>query len=180
MQRVMIIGGPGSGKTTLALELGERTGLPVFHMDQIHHLPGWVERDREEKGRLCSEVHARERWIFEGNHSAAYPERVARADTCIWLDLPVSLRLARVVWRTLRHYGQDRPSLPENCPERFSREFFAFIWRTRNTTRVRPLAIKADPPPHLTFVHITSVAELRRYLASLNLTVCAALAQTSG
>ena len=44
MRRVMVIGAPGSGKSTLARALGERTGLPVFHMDHIHHLPGWAER----------------------------------------------------------------------------------------------------------------------------------------
>lgn len=176
MRRVMIIGGPGSGKTTLALRLGKITGLPVYHMDQIHHLPGWVERPRDEKSRMCEDVHARDTWIFEGNHSSAYPGRIARADTCIWLDLPVALRLCRVVWRTLKHYGQDRPSLPENCPERFSWEFIAFIWRTRQSGRIKPAAIKADPPPHLTFVHLRSGRDANRYLQGLTLTSVQGLA----
>lgn len=42
MRRVMIVGHPGSGKSTLARAMGERTGLPVVHIDQIHWRPGWV------------------------------------------------------------------------------------------------------------------------------------------
>ena len=49
MQRVMILGQPGSGKSTLAQKLGACTGLPVFHIDNIHWSPGWVERPSDEK-----------------------------------------------------------------------------------------------------------------------------------
>jgi adenylate kinase family enzyme len=56
MQRVMIVGQPGSGKSTLARKLGQRTGLPVIHIDTIHRQPGWVERSWDEKTRLCHEV----------------------------------------------------------------------------------------------------------------------------
>lgn len=56
MQRVMIVGQPGSGKSRLAQALGARTGLPVVHIDTIHWQPGWVERSFNEKTRLCHEV----------------------------------------------------------------------------------------------------------------------------
>ena len=89
MQKVLIIGCSGSGKSTLARMLSERTGLPLVHLDQHYWQPGWVERSRTEKDRLTREVHARERWIFEGGHSRTWPERMARADTLIWLDVPL-------------------------------------------------------------------------------------------
>lgn len=73
----MIIGQPGSGKSTLARTLGDITGLPVVHIDTIHWMPGWQERPRTEKTRLCEEVHARDQWIFEGGHSITWPSRVA-------------------------------------------------------------------------------------------------------
>ena len=66
MRRVMVVGGPGSGKSTFARALSAKTGLPVFHMDLIHWLPGWVERPSAEKSRLTKKVHAKEAWIFEG------------------------------------------------------------------------------------------------------------------
>ncbi len=56
MQRVMIVGQPGSGKSALARKLGQRTGFPVIHIDTIHWQPGWVERSWDEKTRFCNEV----------------------------------------------------------------------------------------------------------------------------
>ena len=44
MKRVMIVGQPGAGKSTIARQIGQRTGLPVVHIDKIHWMPGWVER----------------------------------------------------------------------------------------------------------------------------------------
>ncbi|MBM7067304.1 DNA topology modulation protein FlaR [Actibacterium sp. 188UL27-1] len=167
MKRVMIIGQPGSGKSTLARMLGERTGLPVRHIDLIHWKSGWVERSRNEKHAMAHEVHMQDRWIFEGNMSATYPERIARADTCIWLDIPLWLRLWRVAKRTVAHYGQVRPDLPDGCPEQFSAEFYHFIWTTRKTGRLQGLKIVSDPPPHLAVHHLQSVQEVRRFLASI-------------
>lgn len=137
MRRVMIIGQPGSGKSTLARSVGEITHLPVVHMDQIHWQPGWVERDRAEKTRMCHDVHRRPAWVFEGDHSATWPDRLAHADTLIWLDLPFARRMWRVTRRTATGWGRTRADLPENCPERFDTEFFGYIWRTRETGRAR-------------------------------------------
>ena len=155
MKRVMIVGGPGSGKSTLARLMGERTGLPVFHMDHIHWKPGWIERSREEKNALTHRVHMREAWIFEGGHSSTYDERVERADTFIWLDVPVALRIFRVLKRSLQHYGRSRPDLPAGCPERFNwqtAEFLGFIWRTRHSARAKLDRIYRNPPEHLEVV----------------------------
>ncbi len=168
MQRVMIVGGPGSGKSTLARALGAMTGLPVFHMDHIHWQSGWVERPKDEKDRLTEAVHALDRWIFEGGHSRTYPGRIARADTLIWLDMPVTLRFRRVLWRSLRWRGQTRPDLPDGCIERFgpeTLEFWRFIWRTRTSARQRILTITQDPPAHLTIIHLRRPAEVGAFLS---------------
>jgi adenylate kinase family enzyme len=152
MRRVMIVGGPGSGKTTLAVELGRRTGLPVVHMDHIHWTPGWIERRAEEKDRLVWAAHRREAWILEGGHSRSYADRVAHADTLVWLDVPVGLRLWRVLRRAWTWRGRSRPDLPPGCPERLDREtlaFVRFILRSRRASRAKIAAIFADPPPHL-------------------------------
>jgi len=170
MKRVMIVGGPGSGKSMLAAALGEKTGLPVFHMDKIHYRPGWVERSRQEKDRLTHEVHIQDRWIFEGGHSNTYAERVARADTFIWLDVPVGLRVFRVLKRSLRYYGRSRPDLPDGCPERFNWqtvEFLTFIWRTRHSARNKLKRIFCDPPAHLTVHRLASLEDVRRFVAAI-------------
>lgn len=143
MRRVMVVGQPGSGKSTFALALGRRLGLPVVHMDRLHWAPGWVERPVEERLGLARDAAARDAWIIEGNYFAAGPERLARADLLVWLDRPVGLRLGRVLRRALRDLGRTRPDMAEGCPERLRNlpGFAAYIWRTRRTRRTGRAAI---------------------------------------
>ena len=173
MQRVMIIGQPGSGKSTLARLLGEKTFLPVVHMDHIHWKPGWVERDQAAKTRMVLDEIAHPAWIFEGGHSRTYAARLARADTLIWLDVSVGLRLSRVLWRTARGYGRTRPDLPEGCPEQFSAEFLRWIWRTRHSARSRMQALFDRAVPPKTRVRLTSLREVRTYLSTLDTALAA-------
>lgn len=168
MKRVMIVGQPGSGKSTLARLIGEKTGLPVVHMDAaVHWKPGWVERTRPEKNELALGIERREEWVFEGNLSSTYDHRLTRCDTLIVMVFPLALRVWRVVKRTIRDYGRNRPDLPENCPERFDREFYDYIWVTRKTgvDRIMALVDKADAD---TQVHILrSRREVDYFLANL-------------
>jgi adenylate kinase family enzyme len=167
MRRVMIVGGPGSGKSTLARAVGARTGLPVFHMDQIHYRPNWIERSRDEKDRLTREVHRQDAWIFEGGHSRTYPERIGRADTLIWLDVPVALRLWRILRRWVVYRGRTRPDMPPGCRERVTLEFVAFILRTRRSARARHAALWRDPPAHVRAHRLRTPREVRDFLDSL-------------
>jgi len=167
MRRIMIIGQPGAGKSTLAREIGVIAHLPVFHIDHIHYRSGWIERAGAEKDALCADVHAKEEWVFEGGRSSTWPERLARADTLIWLDVGLPLRLWRVLSRTLRYHGRSRPDLPAGCPERFEAEFFAFIWRTRHGARERIRTFYDDAPPHKSRVHLVGGRAAAHYLEGL-------------
>ncbi|MBJ2149929.1 AAA family ATPase [Paracoccus sp. IB05] len=167
MQRIMIIGQPGSGKSTLARALSRITGLPVIHIDRIHWQSGWVERSRAEKTRLCHEAEAGEAWIFEGGHSATWDNRIRRADLLIWLDLPPGLRMWRVLWRLVRHYGRSRPDLPEGCPERLGREslaFWAWIWNTRHSARQGMARLAGSEAAEGKLVHLRSRREVAAWL----------------
>lgn len=167
MQRVMIVGGPGSGKSTLARALGARTGLPVVHVDKIHWLPGWVERSKAEKSRLAHIEEAKPEWIFEGSLTATWPHRAARADTLIWLDLNVSLRLWRVTKRIFQHYGRSRPDLTDGCRESIrwdTFDFYRFIWRTRHTRGVAIRKLIATHA-HLTVHHLQNRKDVAAFMA---------------
>jgi adenylate kinase family enzyme len=135
----MIVGQPGSGKSSLAIALGEASGLPVIHIDRIHWKPGWVERSKAEKTPLCLEAEAGERWIFEGGHSSTWPSRLARADLLIWLDRPVGLRLWRVLKRAITQLGQSRPDMADGCPEQLRHlpEFVRYIVTSRRAQRAK-------------------------------------------
>lgn len=169
MDRIMIVGQPGSGKSTLAQALGECTNLPVIHIDKIHWQPGWVERSKSEKTRLCLEVEQQSRWIFEGGHSATWPSRVARADMLIWLDRPVGLRLWRVLRRAVTGLGHTRPDMAEGCPERLRSlpEFIHYIWTTRNSARAKIARLVSAAPSGCKVVHLRSDADSAEFLRKL-------------
>ena len=94
----MIIGGPGAGKSWLAGELGRRTGLPVFHVDDFVWAANGSVRAPEQIDRDLRDLASGERWIIEGGNSRTYAARAARADTIVHLGPPRWLRLMRV-WR---------------------------------------------------------------------------------
>lgn len=162
----MIIGQPASGKSRLARRLGERTGLPVIHIDRIHFQPGWVERSPAEKSRLAREAEAGERWIFEGGHSATWPSRLARADLLVILDRPLGVRLWRATRRAVAGRGRTRPDMADGCPERLRLlpSFLGFMWATRHSARRKQFALAARARPDQPVVRLRSDADVARFL----------------
>ncbi|HEX4846761.1 MAG TPA: AAA family ATPase [Novosphingobium sp.] len=138
MQRVLVIGSPGAGKSTLAHAIAQRTGLPLHHLDRMHWLPGWIERDRAEALERVKAVLVEERWIIDGNYGSTLPVRIPRADTVVWLDYPTHLCLWRVLKRWWQYRGTARPDMTEGCPENLNAEFLLYVlmfrhnWSARN------------------------------------------------
>ncbi len=135
MERVMIIGCGGSGKSTLARKLGEKTGLPVVHLDKLFWKPGWVSLSREEFDKVHQAAIAEENWIIDGNFNRTIPERLARCDTVIYLDFNRFICLMGVAKRVLTTYGTVRPDMGEGCPERVDLEFLKWVWNFNKNKR---------------------------------------------
>lgn len=169
MQRVAVLGSGGAGKTTVALELGKRTGLPVVHLDPLYWAPGWVQRTPEEFGLALEAAVAGERWILDGNvlWGDADDPRFRRADTVVFLDLPRLTCITRAAARRLRDRGRRRPDLPEGCREEFELSFFRWMWGYPKQVRPRVLAILAGLDPEVAVHHLRSDAEVRRFLDGL-------------
>ncbi|MFZ9683488.1 MAG: DNA topology modulation protein, partial [Cephaloticoccus sp.] len=137
MQRIIIIGCGGAGKSTLARELGARLGLPVHHLDRLFWRSGWVPTPRDEWAQIQTQLCAAPAWIIEGNYGGTMDIRLAACDTVIFLDYARHV----CVWRMLRRWWQyrdrSRPDMTEGCPERLNFEFFLWIWRFRRRSRPR-------------------------------------------
>ncbi len=137
MQRVLIIGPCGSGKSTLASALGERLALPIFHMDKLNWKPGWVEGGKDEIRRQLVDIVATERWLIDGNYGGTLGERLARADTVVYLDFPITLCVGRLLRRIWTYRGRTRPDMTQGCPERFDFGFLLYLIQWNSGPRPR-------------------------------------------
>ena len=169
MQRVAILGSGGAGKTTVAVELGRRTGLPVVHLDPLNWARDWKPKPLEEFDAAFAAAVAEERWILDGNFliGEADDPRFARVDTVVFLDLPRTTCIRRAVARRLRERGKRRPDLPEGCEEEIELWFLRWMWGYPKHVRPRVLSILVGLGPEVTVHHLRSDGEVRRFLDGL-------------
>lgn len=128
MKRILIIGCCGAGKSTLALTLGRKLQLPVFHLDRLWWRSGWVETSADEFDAELAAILKQDCWVLDGNYNRTLPKRLAHADTVILLRYS---RL-RCLWRILKRWwvwrGRSRSEMPDGCPERLDGEFLRYVW----------------------------------------------------
>ena len=164
----MVLGGAGSGKSTTARRLGDRFGLPVVHVDHMYWAPGWTERPRDETDRLARAAAEAEAWVFDGNHLRSADHRAARADLIVFLDLPLHIRLFRILWRSWRFRGETRPDMAQGCPEQWpDRAFLRFVLGYGRDGRRRTLAFLERWRDKVPVAHLESPRAVRAFLADL-------------
>ena len=170
VQRIAIVGSSGSGKSTLAIELGRRLGLPIIHLDRIYWRPGWAKPENDDWLAATIAPLSGERWIVDGNYSDTLPERIARADTVIFLDLPMRLCLWRIINRALSSTPEKdaaRPDLPEGCGESIDIELIEWVYRYRELERPGILALLETAGPGKAIVHLKSAKAVKQWLESV-------------
>ena len=134
MKKAIIIGCPGSGKTTFAEKLQKKTGLPLYYLDAIWHKPDRTHITREDFDARMREIFAEEAWIIDGNYSRTIEMRLKECDTVFLFDLPTEVCLQGAIDRL----GKERYDMPwidtELDPtfkqeiENFASEMLPFIY----------------------------------------------------
>ena len=119
MKRIMIIGGHGAGKTTLALRLGEAIDLPVVHIDKSYYSPNWQRRPLREALADLENLAAAETWIMDGDDFRSIAPRLKRADMIVYLHVSTLKRVARYIKRAVKGFGKPRVDLPDGCKGTF-------------------------------------------------------------
>ncbi|MFD2637870.1 DNA topology modulation protein [Piscibacillus salipiscarius] len=132
MKRVMLIGSPGSGKSTMSRELAEILKLDLYHLDNLFWSPGWVMASREKQIEITKELIKQDKWIIDGNYNGTIDLRLERADFVVFFDLPRRVCMYRIFKRMIQYRGQRRPDLNAGT-ERFSWEFIKYVWDFRKS-----------------------------------------------
>ena len=161
MNKILIIGSPGSGKSTFARALGEKMNLPVYHLDNLYRNPDktTVERDVFD-GRLV-EILEKNAWIIDGNFSRTMQMRIEYADTVFLLDYPVEVCLDGV----RKRIGTVRPDIPWVETEE-DEEFMEYI-RTFPETHMPQIRELFARYPDREYIVFKTREEADRYLEEL-------------
>lgn len=177
VRRVSVVGNSGSGKSTLAARIAECIGAPYVEIDALHHLPGWVERDRAELSAEIEHLTAADRWVVDGNYRSVVVEGPVweRADTVVWLALPRSVVMRQIVPRTVRRvvtrqklWNGNRETLANLTRWDPEENIIRWAWVSHAKYEARYTAAAADPRfAHLRFVVLRSHAEADAWLADL-------------
>jgi adenylate kinase family enzyme len=173
MLRVSVVGSSGSGKTTFAAALARRLGVPHIELDSIFHQPGWTELPLEQFLERVGASTSSDGWVIDGNYPAVLQSIVwPRADTIVWLDLPRSLVITRIVPRTLtrvifrrRLWNENRERWENLFSRDPERSIIAWSWAKHAEYRARYEGAMQDPRwEHARFVRLTTPRAIRDFL----------------
>ncbi len=136
MKKVIVIGCPGSGKSTLSKELHRKTGLPPYHLDMMYWNADRTSVDKNIFLEHLSAVLEEDEWIIDGNYQSTMELRMQKCDTVIFLDYPLDICLEGILERRRK----PRSDMPWVEPEQYDMEF---IESTKNyNLQNRPQVMK--------------------------------------
>lgn len=129
VNKVTIVGGPGTGKSTLAKNLGKVLNLPVYHIDAIEHSENWKKRDSKERDDIILKKIEEPKWVMDGTYKTTIKQRIEKSDMVIFLNYSTLARLKGIFSRYFKLKGKDRPEMP-GCKEKLELKFikFAINW----------------------------------------------------
>ncbi len=159
--RILVLGCPGSGKSTFARQLQEKTGLPLIHLDNVWWRADRTHISREEFDRALAELLQGERWIIDGNYSRTVEVRLRACDTAFFLDYPEEVCMAGIIARV----GQVRPDMPWT-ESTLDPELVALVRNYAASDRPALLALLQNYPDKQALV-FTDRAEADRWLSEL-------------
>lgn len=162
MQRIVILGVTGSGKTTFGRKLAARLGYPATDLDDLHWLPGWTERATEDFYALADATAQKPQWVIIGNYSKVRNAVWPRADTFIWLDYPFPHVFRQLLRRSVMRAIDKNPICNGNIES--WKQFFSknsiMVWLFKSyRKRSREYGAIFSAPgnsPNITYVRLKS------------------------
>ena len=168
-KKIMVIGSPGSGKSTFSRQVAEITGLPLIHLDKHYWNFGWIETPKNEWLKKHEALISGDEWVTDGNYGGTIDIRLDKADTIILFDLNRRVCLLSYFKRVITNLGKVRIDMPEGCSEKFDFKFMIYIWNfpgssgQRNKERIKKYNDK-------NIIIFTKRSESIKFLKELRLT----------
>ena len=141
MQKIMVIGCCGAGKSTFSKKLSEINGLEIIHLDQYYWQPNWEATNSVEWKNIIAQLSAKSSWIMDGNYGGTMDTRIKQVDTIIFLNYSTAKCLWRITKRIWKYWGTERPDMTNGCKERFDLNFYHYV-ATYNLKRRKSLLEK--------------------------------------
>lgn len=154
IKRISIIGGSGTGKTTLSENMGKELNLPVYHIDGMNYHGDWKPRDKNERDDMIMEKVIKTEWIIDGTYRSTLKQRLEAADLIIYLDYSSLAQVKGAMGRFLKNKGKEKPEIP-GCKEQMTFSFFFWVlrWRKNKRAEVMGEVKKIDQSKVLIFKH---------------------------
>lgn len=162
MKRVMVIGSPGSGKSTFARALHHMTHLPLHHLDRLYWNADRTTVDTAVFLERLSHTIQQDEWIIDGNYGATMELRLQACDTVIFLDYSVEVCLTGIEERK----GKPRTDMPWVEIGEYNAEFIEFIKNYPTHSKPQVLALLNQYPEKDTHI-FTDRSQATDYLQSL-------------
>ena len=165
MNRIMIFGRPGSGKSTFAYQLAEKTGLPLHHLDKHFFVAGWIERNNQEFMQIQEDITKGSAWIIDGNSTRSLETRWKNAELVLYFNYSRVVCLFRLLKRLFVKaiHIDDRA---DNCPEVLRFKLFKYMWTFETRVKQAIVALKAKYPS-AKFIEINSDKDLENVEAMI-------------
>lgn len=136
MEKIIVIGCSGSGKSTFSRALHERTGIPLYHLDLLYWNSDRTTVTKEVFRKRLQNVLTLDNWIIDGNYGSTIEMRMAECDTVFFLDFPLEVCIEGIRQRQ----GKPRPDMPWIETED-DEEFLDFIKNYNTQSRPKILAL---------------------------------------
>jgi len=166
MNRILIVGKGSSGKSTLAKALGEKLGLPVYHLDQHFWKENWEALNLEDKHKVHTKLILEDKWIIEGS-TEFLAERAKRANLFIVLDFGRHKTLPSWLHRVWKYRGATRPDMADGNIEKLNLAYLK--WQLDGKSNQRKIKTLKKVSPHTEMVILKNRREIKKYLSSLNI-----------